>query len=70
MGSSKQLKALIGRLDGKIKKLTAELGEAKKRKTQLSAGLKMAVADEKAKEKEKKMAVAAKAKKKPVAKKK
>ncbi len=72
MASSKQLKALIGRLDGKIKKLTTELGDAKKRKAQLSADLKKAVAEEKAKEKEKKvsMAAAAKAKKKPVAKKK
>ncbi len=66
MATSKQLKDLIKRLDGKIKKLTTELSEAKKRKAQLSADLKKAVADEK----EKKQAAAAKTKKKAAAKKK
>ncbi len=64
MATSKQIKALINRLDGKIKKLTQELGEAKKRKAQLSADLKKVVAEEKEK------AVAAKTKKKPATKKK
>ncbi len=64
MATSKQIKALITRLDGKIKKLTQELGEAKKRKVQLSADLKKAVAEEKEK------AAPAKAKKNPVVKKK
>ncbi len=48
MASSKQLKDVIRRLDGKVKKLTTDLDKAKKRKVQLSAGLKKAAADEKA----------------------
>ncbi len=64
MATSKQLKDLIKRLDGKIKKLTQELSDSKKRKAQLSADLKKSVAEEKEK------AAAAKSKKRPAAKRK
>ncbi len=64
MATSKQIKVRITQTDGKIKKLTSELSDAKKKKVQLSADLKKAL------EEEKKKAAGAKGKKKPAAKKK
>ncbi len=66
MATSKQIKARLTQLNGKIKKLTTELSESKQRKAQLSTDLKKAVAEEK----EKKKAANPKPKKKPAAKKK
>ncbi len=57
MATSKQIKVRIKQTDDKIKKLTSELSDAKKRKVQLSADLKKALAEEK------KKAAAAKGKK-------